>query len=90
VRIAHQRLRFQLSRQLGLPANASDADLASSAAKSLSWNEQEFAATLERADHVTNVAKSNDAETLQIVQEIFDYAGRLEPRRPEPIERRSA
>jgi len=79
-----------LSRQLGLPAYASDADLASSAAKSLSWNEQEFAATLVRAEHATNVAKSNDAETLQIVQEIFDYAGRLEPRRPESIGRRSA
>jgi Domain of unknown function (DUF4350) len=90
VRIADQRLRFQLSRQLGLPANASDADLASSAAKSLSWNEREFAATLVRAEHATNVAKSNDAETLQIVQEIFDYAGRLEPRRPESIGRRSA
>jgi len=90
VRIADQRLRFQLSRQLGLPANASDADLASGAAKSLSWNEREFAATLVRAEHATNVAKSNDAETLQIVQEIFDYAGRLEPRRPESIGRRSA
>jgi Domain of unknown function (DUF4350) len=87
VRIAYQRLRFQLSRQLGLPPNASDKDLASSAAKSLSWDEHDFSATLARVNEATKVAKSNDTETLQIVQEIFDYTGRLEVRRPQSIER---
>jgi hypothetical protein len=87
VRIAVQRLRFQLSRQLGLPANASSADLASSAAKSLSWNEHEFAATLASADQAMKAAKWNDRDTLQIIQQIFDYAGRLELRRPDTTER---
>jgi hypothetical protein len=90
VRIADQRLRFQLSRQLGLPANASNADLASSAAKSLSWNEREFADVLARADVAMKNTNTKDAETLQIVQQIFDYTGRLELRRPEFTERPSA
>ena len=47
----------------------------------LQWNEQEFSATLARADRVASAAKSDDAETLQVVQEIFDYASRLELRR---------
>jgi len=84
VRIAYQRLRYQLSRQLGLPANASNQDLAHSAGVALQWNEAEFSATLARADRAMNTSgttKSDDAETLQIVQEIFDYASRLELRR---------
>jgi hypothetical protein len=87
VRIADQRLRFQLSRQLGLPANSSSADLASGAAKSLSWNEQEFAATLASADKAMRLAKSGDQETLHIVQQIFDYTSRLELHRPDTTER---
>ena len=42
--------------------------------------------------HVARMRLSNveGESTLQIVQEIFDYAGRLEPHRQEPIERPSA
>jgi Domain of unknown function (DUF4350) len=87
VRIADQRLRFQLSRQLGLPANTSNADLASGAAKSLSWNERELSATLARADQAMKAAKSNDGEILEIVREILDYAARLELRGAKTTER---
>jgi hypothetical protein len=87
VRIADQRLRFQLGRQLGLPANASNADLASSAAKSLSWNENEFATTLVSADQAMKSARTSDEEILPIVQQILDYTGRLELRRPDTTER---
>jgi Domain of unknown function (DUF4350) len=87
IRIAKQRLRFQLIRQLGLPANASDADLVHSAGKALSWNEEEFSATLARAERAVNTAKLPDAETLKLVQEIFDYASRLELRRMHTSER---
>src|SRR5262249_18486428 len=87
VRIADQRLRFQLSRQLGLPANVSNVDLAGSAAKSLAWNEQEFMATLSKADKAMKSARTSDEEILPIVQQIFDYTGRLELRRPDTTER---
>jgi hypothetical protein len=81
VRIAYQRLRFQLTRQLGLPPNVPNADLAHSASAALAWNEQEISATLSRAERAMTAAKVSDAETLQLVQEMFDYASRLELRR---------
>jgi hypothetical protein len=84
VRIASQRLHFQLTRQLGLPANAADADLAHSASAALGWNEADFAATLSRAQRAATARKFGDAETLQLVQEIYDYASRLELRRAQP------
>ncbi len=80
-RIAYQRLRFQLTRQLGQPPNVADADLARSASAALAWNELEFSATLSRAGRAMAAAKVSDAETLQLVQEMFDYTSRLELRR---------
>jgi uncharacterized protein DUF4350 len=90
VRIAHQRLRFQLTRQLGVPPNSSDADLARSASKALAWSEQEISATLARAERAAASAKVADGDTLQIVQEIFDHASRLELRRTRNEEKPSA
>ena len=87
VRTACQRLRFQLTRQLGLPANASDADIAHSASMALAWNEEEFSGTLSRAERAMKAAKLSDADTLKLVQEIFDYASRLELRRAQTTER---
>jgi hypothetical protein len=81
LRIAYQRLRFQLTRQLGLPPNVADADLARSASTALAWNEPEFSATLSRAERAMAAAKVSDAETLQLVQEMFDYTNRLQLRR---------
>jgi hypothetical protein len=81
VRIAHQRLRFQLTRQLGLAPNAPHAELARSVSTALAWNEQEISATLSRAEHAMAAAKVSDADTLQLVQEMFDYTSRLELRR---------
>jgi hypothetical protein len=90
VRIAYQRLRFQLTRQLGLPTNASDADLASSAGKALAWNKEEFSGTLGRLQRAMTSAKLPDTDTLELVQEIFDYASRLELRRAQTTERHRA
>jgi hypothetical protein len=90
VRIAYQRLRFQVTRQLGLPPNVPDSDLAHSASKALAWNEQEISATLSRVERATTALKVSDAETLQLVQEMFDYASRLELRRAGTDERPSA
>jgi hypothetical protein len=87
VRIAYQRLRFQLTRQLGLPPNAPDADLAHSVSKALAWNEQEISATLTRAERATTSAKVSDADALQLVQEMFDYTSRLELRRTQTEEK---
>jgi hypothetical protein len=90
VRIASQRLRFQLTRQLGLPANAPDADLVHSAGTAFAWNEQDFSDTLSRADRAMKSAKLGDADTLKLVQDLFDYASRLELRRAQSTERHPA
>jgi len=90
VRIASQRLRFQLTRQLGLPANAPDADLVHSAGQAWAWNEKEFSDTLSRAERAMKSPKLSDADTLKLVQEIFDYASRLELRRAHSTERQPA
>ena len=90
VGIAYQRLRFQLTRQLGLPPKAADADVARAASKALAWNEEDISATLTRAERAPTSAKVSDAETLQLVQEMYDYASRLELRRTRTKERPSA
>jgi hypothetical protein len=90
VRIASQRLRFQLTRQLGLPASAADADLVHGAGKALGWNEEAFSDTLSRAERAMQSTKFSDADTLKLVQEIFDYASRLELRRAHSTERSPA
>jgi hypothetical protein len=87
VLIAYQRLRFQLTRQLGLPPNIPHTDLARSASKAWAWNEPEISATLARFERAISSAKISDADTLQLVQEMFDYASRLELRRTEPREK---
>jgi hypothetical protein len=87
VRIAYQRLRYQLARQLGLASNVPDADLAKTAHALLAWNEADFSATLSRAQQAMNSSKLDDAATLKITQEIFDYTSRLELKRVPKEER---
>jgi hypothetical protein len=79
VQIMCQRLRFLLTRQLGLPANVPAEELARSASQALAWNEAEVRKTLVRAEqNATN--RLDDQESLQLVQELFDYKARLEVR----------
>jgi hypothetical protein len=89
VRIAYQRLRYQLTRQLGLPSNISYVELASVAHTQLAWNESDFSSTLSRAEQAMNSGKMNDSTTLQIVREIFDYTSRLELKRAPAGERQN-
>jgi Domain of unknown function (DUF4350) len=89
VRIAFQRLHYQLTRQLGLPQNISDAELARTAHALLGWNEDEFSDTLARSQQAVNNGKLDDVETLQIVQQLFDFTRRLEPKRAPTEERQN-
>jgi hypothetical protein len=77
VRVAFQRLRFQLTRQLGLAANATVAELARVASRALGWNEESLLGTLTRADRSSRTIGVSDEEALEIVQEVHDYAARL-------------
>jgi hypothetical protein len=80
VRVAYQRLRYQLSRQLGLPANATVAELAHIANRTLGWEEQALLGTLARADRSSRTLEVSDKEALEIVQDLHQYTARLEVR----------
>ncbi len=80
VRVAYQRLRFQLSRQLGLTANATVAELARMSSRTLGWEEQSLLGTLARADRNSRTLDVNDEEALEIVQDLHQYAARLDIR----------
>lgn len=77
VRAAYQRLRFLLTRQLGLPANVHVSDLAKSASRHLGWNEAPLFDTLTRCERAMRRLDLKDDEALKLVQEIFDYTARL-------------
>jgi Domain of unknown function (DUF4350) len=81
VRVAYQRLRFQLSRQLGLTSNATVSELAGAANQTLGWDEQALLGTLARADRNSRTLDVSDEEALEIVQDLYEYTARLEVRK---------
>jgi hypothetical protein len=89
VHIAYQRLRFLLTRQLGLAPDVPAPALAHSAWEALGWKEQPFRGTLERAERAVRMTELKDDESLSLAQEIFDYTARLDVRRAQPIERQT-
>jgi len=80
VRVAYQRLRFQLTRQLGLTSNATVAELARTGSRTLGWEEQALVGTLARADRNSRTLDVSDSEALEIVRDLHDYMARLELR----------
>ena len=80
VRVAYQRLRFQLTRQLGIAANATVAELAHLGNRTLGWEEQPLLGTLVRADRASRTIGMQDLEALEIVRDLYDYAARLDTR----------
>lgn len=80
VRVAYQRLRLQLTRQLGLTANATVSEMARAAGYTLGWEEQSLLGTLARADRNSRTLSLSDQEALEIVRDLHDYTARLEIR----------
>jgi hypothetical protein len=78
VRVSYHRFRYQFSRQLGLPATASPAEMARAASLTLGWKEAPVVGGLLRADRGSRTIDLNDAEALEIIQELHDYSSRLE------------
>ncbi len=89
VRVALQRLRFQLVRQLGLAGNVTVVELARAASTTLGWNEQALLGTLARADRTSRTIGVRDQEALEIVQDLHGYSARLDIRNA-PEEKRRA
>jgi hypothetical protein len=89
VRVAYQRLRFQLTRQLGLTSNATVGEIARLGSRTMGWAEQPLLGTLARADRNSRALDVSDAEALEIVQDIGEYTARLEMRTASEAERKS-
>jgi hypothetical protein len=81
VRVAWQRFRFLLGRQLGLSLNTPLPELAKAAGRTLGWEEAPLLGALVRADRGGRTIQLGDSEALEIVQELHDYTERLETRR---------
>jgi hypothetical protein len=90
VGIAYQRFRFTITRKLGLPIDVAAPDLARHGADSFGWEEAKFRELLERCEAVAKAAKLEKHESLQLVQELYDYSARLEVRKPNTNERLTA
>lgn len=80
VQIAAQRLRFVLTRRLGISANVSNADLARIAGRQLGWQETPLLEALVAAGKNVPNDKKHRSESLKLVQQLFDYAAQMEMR----------
>ena len=87
VGIAYQRFRFTITRKLGLPIDVPSADLARQAAGNFGWDEEKVRALLDRCEMAAKSAKMERHESLQLVQELYDYSAVLEVRKPNANER---
>lgn len=88
VSISHLRLRFLLTRQLGLPSDTGDASLAQAAEERLGWRDFQQSDLLGRAERAGGAPKLQPREALALVQDLERHAARLEAR-PEASSRPS-
>jgi hypothetical protein len=89
VRVAYQRFRFQLTRQLGLQTNSPAAEIAKAAHQALGWEETALLGSLLRAERGSRSIELKDTDALEIAQELHDYTVRLETRRTPEEKRKS-
>jgi len=80
VAISYLRLRSLLTRQLGLPTNVSDAELAEAADQRLGWKDPGLADLLRRAGASKNIDKLRPREALDLVQNLSRRVAKLNVR----------
>src|SRR5262249_23841715 len=78
--IAALRLRTLLARQLGIPVNASTADLSDAAETRLGWKKSGLRELLARADAASRDVRSSPREALEMVQKLEGFTARLDVR----------
>lgn len=77
VGIAYGRLRFLLTRQLGLPVTAGPREVSRRAGERLGWNEAALLDTLTRSERMMRSLEVKDEEALKLVREIHERIARL-------------
>jgi hypothetical protein len=78
VSVSHQRLRYLLARQLGLPTDISDQELTQVARERLGWRNFQAEDVLARAETASRAAKTRSREALDLVRDLERYAQKLE------------
>jgi hypothetical protein len=72
VGIAYGRLRFVLTRQLGLPSSASAQTISRGASERLGWDEAALADLLGRAERAMRSLELGNEQALQLVREVHE------------------
>src|ERR1700735_86665 len=80
VSVSHLRLRYLLTRQLGLPSDTPDMELARAAEGRLGWKNFGAEDVLARAGAVSQVSKMRPRKGLELVQDLERHAEKLEVR----------
>jgi uncharacterized protein DUF4350 len=78
VAVSQSRLRYLLTRQLGLPGDTPDVQLAQAAEQRLGWKDFSVENVLGRAAVASRVAKLKPREALGLVQDLERHAQKLE------------
>jgi len=78
VAVSQFRLRYLLTRQLGLPGDTPDVQLAQAAEQRLGWKNFGVENLLGRAEAASRAAKLKSREALDLVQELEGHAQKLE------------
>ncbi len=82
VSISYLRLRSLLLRQLSLPSQTPDAELARAAEQRLGWKNEGIADLLARAEASSHLAKLSPRTALDLVQKLEQHTSRLSLRAP--------
>jgi hypothetical protein len=80
VSVSQSRLRYLLTRQLGLPSDTSDVQLEQAAEQRLGWKNFSAENVLGRAEVASRAAKLKSREALDLVQDLERHAQKLEVR----------
>jgi Domain of unknown function (DUF4350) len=80
VSVSHLRLRYLLTRQLGLPSDTPDGDLARAAEERLGWKNFGVEDVLGRAESANRASKMRPRKGLELVQDLERHAEKLEVR----------
>ncbi len=80
VGIAYGRLRFLLTRQLGLPVSAATPEISLGASRRLGWEDSALFDTLSQAERMMRSLDVKNEDALKLVREIHDWIARLQVR----------
>jgi len=80
INVSYVRLRSLLTRQLNVPSNTRNADLAQAAEQRMGWKNSGLGETLRQADAAACDSTVSPREALQLVKKLEEFAARLDVR----------